>query len=142
MSVFSTGGSIPPQPDLNKTVTSAVGAVAGGTAATFTPAKAVDGISILHKGNDPDIALRITYAENTADGFVIDGDKTQIVTAGGGGSITFDDTPGNSNAVLSLQIEAVSLAGIVAGTAPTLGSALPAAAATDTVPYVVNAVES
>lgn len=142
MSVFANPGSIPVQPDLTKMVESVVGAVAGGTPATYKPSTAVDSIVVQHAGVDPDIALVVTLTQNTAEGISIAGDRTQLVRAGGSVGITFDDNPGNADAVTDIEIKAVSLASIVASAVPTLSSTLPDATAADIAGYVINTSES
>ena len=142
MSLFQSGSGKPVSPDYNKALEGAVGAVAGGAPATVTPAVPIDGFQITHCGDDKNIALVVTVTADTANGYVIAGDATQVIAAGASHSVTLDDMPADSDAILSFEVAAVDLSAVAASTAVTLGSALTAAAATDVVPYIVNTVES
>ncbi len=142
MSVFTSGGAKPVGPDFNKLLEGGAGAVAGGTPANLAPPAPIDGFSIRHCGDDKDIALVVTVTVDTAAGYVLAGDATQVVPAGGSVSITLDDMPADSDAITGISIAAVSLSAITPSATVTLGSALPAAGATDVVPYIINTIES
>lgn len=135
-----TAGACPIAPDLQKLLTGAAGVVAGGTPAIYTPANPIDGLSFTHCGNSKDNPVLLTFTP--APGYTISGDQTQIVSAGGTHSITFDDAPSDGDAVSQISISVIDLSALGAAAAPSLGSTLPAAPATVLVPYILNTIES